>query len=140
MEGQHLEPGGAAPARRRTEVDPDTAERIVAGQWSGPLPPPAALEQFERSAPGAADRILTMAEREEEHRHSQEQAMLRSDAKARSRGQFMAFVLALVIIAGGIWLIYKGKEVFGLIAILTPVATVAGIFLFSAGSTGPPEN
>jgi uncharacterized membrane protein len=51
-----------------------------------------------------------MAEREEDHRHSQEQAMLRSDAQARSRGQWMAFVVAIVIIAGGIWLISEGKQ------------------------------
>lgn len=127
-----ITPRDATPEPRRQPVgEPDTAERIVAGQWSGPLPPPAALEQFERSAPGAADRILGMAEREEDHRHSQEQAMLHSDAQARSRGQWMAFLIALVIIVGGIWLIYKGKQWEGLVAVLTPLATLIGVFIYS---------
>src|SRR6478672_8727949 len=129
MEGDLISGGATPEPRRSPEAEPDTAERrIVAGQWSGPLPPPAALEQFERSAPGAADRILGMAEREEDHRHSQEQAMLRSDAQARSRGQWMAFLIALVIIVGGIWLIYKGKQWEGLVAVLTPLATLIGVF------------
>lgn len=134
MEGD-LTPRGATPEPRQPPgVEPDTAERIVAGQWSGPLPPPAALEQFERSAPGAADRILGMAEREEDHRHNQEQAMLRSDAQARSRGQWMAFLVAFVIIVGGIWLIYKGKQWEGLVAVLTPLATIIGIFIYSTSA------
>lgn len=135
MEGDLIS-GGAAPERHRppeTEVNP--AERIVAGQWSGPLPPPAALEQFERSAPGAADRILGMAEREEDHRHAQEREMLRSDARARTRGQWMAFLLALVIVAGGIWLIDQGKQWEGLVAVLTPLATLIGIFVYSTRSS-----
>jgi uncharacterized membrane protein len=131
MEGD-LTMGGAAPEPQPYPArEAETAERLVAGQWSGPLPPPAALEQFERSAPGAADRILGMAEREEDHRHSQEQAMLQSDAQARSRGQWMAFVISLVIILGGIWLIYKGKQWEGLVAVLTPLATLVGIFIYS---------
>jgi uncharacterized membrane protein len=114
MEG-NLTPGGPPPEPYQAGSDPDTAERreqqrIIAGQWSGPLPPPAALEQFERSSPGAAGRILDMAEREEDHRHAQEQAMLDSDVAARTRGQWMAFLVALVIIAGGIWLIYKANS------------------------------
>ncbi len=103
------------------------------GQWSGPLPPPAALEQFERSSPGAADRILSMAEKEEEHRHEQERGMLKSDTSARSRGQVMAFLLALITILGGIWLISDGKGIEGLIAVLTPLAGLVGLFLRSQG-------
>ncbi len=57
--------------------------------------------------------------------------MLRSDAQARSRGQWMAFLVALVIIVGGIWLIYKGKQWEGLVAVLTPLATIIGVFIYS---------
>ena len=60
--------------------------------------------------------------------------MLRSDAQARSRGQWMAFIVAIVIIVGGIWLIYKGKQWEGLVAVLTPLATLIGIFVYSTGT------
>jgi len=70
-----------------------------------------------------------MAEREEDHRHEQEREMLASDVTARSRGQIMGFLIAVLIIVGGIWLIYKGKNVEGLIAVLTPLAVLVGLFL-----------
>ncbi len=62
--------------------------------------------------------------------------MLRSDAQARARGQWMAFLVALVIIIGGIWLIYKGKQWEGLVAVLTPLATLVGIFIYSTSDLG----
>lgn len=124
------EPSTPDPRRSEPAEDPSTEERrIMMGQWSGPLPPPAALEQFERSSPGAADRILNMAEREEDHRHEQEREMLQSDKSARTRGQYMAFVLAVIVIVGGIWLISEGKQVGGLIAVLSPLGVLIGLFL-----------
>ncbi len=35
---------------------------------SGPIPPPSMMEQYERTLPGSADRILKMAENQSEHR------------------------------------------------------------------------
>ena len=40
---------------------------------SGPLPPPEMLAQYEEILPGAAERILSMAERQAEHRQKMEQ-------------------------------------------------------------------
>lgn len=31
---------------------------------------------------------------------------------------------------GGIWLIYKGKEWFGLVAVLTPLTTLVALFVY----------
>ncbi len=39
---------------------------------SGPLPPPEMLAQYEEILPGAAERILSMAERQAEHRQKME--------------------------------------------------------------------
>lgn len=41
----------------------------------------------------------------------------------------MAFVLAVIVIVGGIWLISEGKQVGGLIAVLSPLAVLIGLFL-----------
>jgi predicted small integral membrane protein len=46
----------------------------------------------------------------------------------------MAFLVALVIIVGGIWLIYKGKQWEGLVAVLTPLATLVGVFIYSTAA------
>jgi uncharacterized membrane protein len=50
------------------------AERVVSifssESWFGPLPHPDSLRAFERTCPGAADRIIRMAEKEQDHRHA----------------------------------------------------------------------
>ncbi|MCS6811316.1 MAG: DUF2335 domain-containing protein [Tepidimonas sp.] len=51
-------------------------EEVSVAHWAGPLPPPATLEQFERIVPGAAQRLLAMAETEQKHRHAIESGQL----------------------------------------------------------------
>ncbi|MGH7200157.1 MAG: DUF2335 domain-containing protein [Planctomycetaceae bacterium] len=41
---------------------------IVSQEFSGPLPHPAVLQQYEEIQPGFADRILRMAEQQGQHR------------------------------------------------------------------------
>ena len=38
-------------------------------QYSGPIPHPKIISGYEEILPGAADRILSMAEKESQHRH-----------------------------------------------------------------------
>lgn len=67
--------------------------------FSGPLPPPDALEKYERVSPGAAERIIAMVERESSHRH----ASVDNECKEASKGQNCAAILcALAIIFGTI--------------------------------------
>ncbi len=40
--------------------------------WRSPIPPPHILEQYESILPGAADRILSMAEKAQECRHNRD--------------------------------------------------------------------
>ena len=132
MEG-NLPAEGAPTPERREQPEPvaNPGEQVVMGRWSGPLPPPAALEQFERASPGAAGRILKMAEREEHHRQALERVMVTSEIKTRNRGQFLGFLIAAITLIGGIWLVYEGKDWPGLVAILTPLVGLVGIFVYT---------
>jgi hypothetical protein len=46
-------------------------------------------------------------------------------------GSIFAFVLSLVAIVGGIWLIHEGKSVTGLATIITDLAALATVFVVS---------
>ncbi len=70
-------------------------------QYSGPIPPPEMMREFDSIVPGAADRILSMAERQEAHRHSLEKAHVRSNLISQYIGQVSGLGgLALVFIIG----------------------------------------
>ncbi|MFQ7172706.1 MAG: DUF2335 domain-containing protein [Thomasclavelia ramosa] len=51
-------------------------QEITSVSYSGPIPHPSDFEQYERVLPGAADRILTMAENQSAHRQTLEKAAI----------------------------------------------------------------
>lgn len=63
-------------------ADPTNSSRVSVGVWQGPLPPPAVLDAYEINTPGAKERIIRMAEKEQDHRHSTEKTTV--DAQALS--------------------------------------------------------
>ena|SRR5579863_439249 len=70
--------------------------------YAGPLPHPEHLDQFERTLPGAADRILIMAEQEQTHRHTWEQRELGSSILTERIGLFGGIAVAISLIAGAL--------------------------------------
>lgn len=88
-----------------------TAQQITAVQqqsWSGPLPPPAALEHFNRIIPNGAERILAMVEREQEHRTRYEQKALDATAREARRGQYLGSGLSALALIGAVFTTYIG--------------------------------
>ena len=62
-------PKDKLPARR---IDGEKRGMTIVGMrasFSGPLPPPKILEDYDRVCPGAADRIIKMAEKEQKASH-----------------------------------------------------------------------
>lgn len=87
--------------------------RTVAQEYSGPLPPPRMLEHYDSVQPGFADRIVSMAEKEQSHRHNLEYQGVSGAIKKDSRGQHYALVTSILLIASCAFLIYSGHEVSG---------------------------
>ena len=78
--------------------------------FAGPLPPPSLFNGYEKTLPGAADRILKMAEKEQENRHQNNKDMLQQFKGERKRGQYMGFVLVVVLAICGLFLGYFGHD------------------------------
>jgi uncharacterized membrane protein len=98
--------------------------------WAGPLPPPEILAQYNDCVPDGANRLIQMVERQQEHRHGLEAAVVKSNITRESFGAWSATVISLVVIGVGAWLIYIGKPVTGLVAILSPLAILASVFFW----------
>lgn len=82
-----------------------TEHKIVQEQFSGPLPSPRVLAEYEALYSGLADRIVQMAEKEMAHRHEQETIALGAGinfdkeriTEARI-GQFLAFGVVICVL------------------------------------------
>jgi uncharacterized membrane protein len=68
----------------------------MAVSYSGPLPPANQFAEYERALPGAADRILALAEKEAEHRRQNEDAIVKKSISLGGRGQVFAFIISLI--------------------------------------------
>lgn len=98
--------------------------------FSGPLPPPEILEKYNRVFPGLAERIIGMAEQQSKHRQNLEKTVVDSNAFVQKAGPFLGFVVAMTAVVGGIELILKGKDGYGLAAIIGALASLAGVFIY----------
>ncbi|WP_291648957.1 DUF2335 domain-containing protein [Clostridium sp.] len=97
--------------------------------FSGPIPHPKILNDYDMICPGAADRIIKMAENQMDHRHSMEGSFLRAHSRNSFLGIVFAFALGLVITVGGILCVMSDKQVSGLILGGSGLGTVMLAFI-----------
>jgi uncharacterized membrane protein len=91
-------------------IDQSTKTSILLGQinksitFSGPIPHPTILKGYEEVLPGSADRILSMTEKEGEHRRKIETELVKNDNIRSYLGQIAGFTIAIVGLGGSIYL------------------------------------
>lgn len=105
-----------------------TAETAI---FSGPIPHPRILEQYEKILPGSADRIIKMSENQSNHRQRLENFLVGNRLRNEMIGMLSGFVLAIVTIVGGIWCILIGKALSGLAAVITPLIGLVSVFIYT---------
>lgn len=90
------------PPQRIAEPPRQQPGLILQAQRSGPLPAPSELEHYERICPGAAHRIISVMEREQEHRHNRENSADAVSRDSGKRGQWLGGAVILAAIAGAV--------------------------------------
>jgi len=118
-----LDPDATGGARRVT------GEVMTFTLRSSPYPTPEDLAAYERIHPGFTDRMLTLTERETDHRISQEHLQTRATIRLAGRGQFMAFTVVMILVGGGIAGVLTGHSLVGFAGILVAAATLVGAFV-----------
>lgn len=88
-------------------------QEIHSIEYSGVLPPPAMLAQYDQIEKGFADRIITMAEKQQAHRFELEKEGLESMFKRDRRIQWIAWLLIALFIVWGFTLLALGRKIGG---------------------------
>lgn len=105
--------------------------------FQGPVPPPELLNQYDVVVPGAADRLLFMAEEEGRHRRGLVDRAVDANIASDKRGQYLGFVIAMTFGVMAFWLILQGRTVGG--SVLGTVDLGALVALFVIGRRGEKE-
>ena len=122
------------PAARQADVVSAAQPEVMAASWQGPLPPPATLRGFEEIVPGAALRILEMAEKQSAHRIQMERAVIDGDSRRADRGLIVGGILAALIVTGGLIVMITKDPWAGASIIGTSVAALAGVFVYGTNT------
>lgn len=99
---------------RKPPVNSEATKEIISAKWSGPLPTPQALSDFDRIIENGAERIMKMAEQEQQHRFALDNANIavqikhqdllaynaRNETKSNRLGQLLGMTVAVSCIVG----------------------------------------
>ena len=124
------------------ELSPELARAVREGDASGAIaavfemqatrgwfPPPKMLEQYEANYEGFTRDLMQMAKDQQKHRQDLERLTVEGNNRRADRGQWMAFILALVVIGGAIALFFAHQVAAGLGLIGIDVVGLATVFI-----------
>jgi uncharacterized membrane protein len=92
--------------------------------YSGPLPTSEEFQGYDQALPGAADRILAIAEKESEHRHGIE----KDELKIKGRGQIFAFFISIISLGAVGFSIYFNQPIASIAPAIIAITGLASIF------------
>lgn len=85
--------------------------------FSGPMPPPALFREYDQILPGAAERIMAMAEKEQQHRHvvvgKVAEKIAEGENQYRRAGARGAHSIIGMLVLGGLVLLGLGRYIAG---------------------------
>lgn len=140
------------PAQRQQNVQRSSQNVVSTEQihvrevFLGPVPHPEILQGYEKVIPGAAERILMMAEQQQEHRfareiaeqdfrHEMQRKELKYGATLAGTGQVLGFLIIMVVVMWGGFLLLQGKDLYGLAALVSGLGSLLLAYLWGKGGT-----
>lgn len=99
--------------------------KVMQSEFSGPIPPPSIIKEYEAILPGAAERIMSMAEMQSAHRQDMEREIISTESRDSLLGIICAFILGIGCIVAAIVIVVLVPENAG--AISGSILGVAGM-------------
>ena len=96
--------------------------------FSGPLPHPQILDQYDKIVPGSAEKIISLWEGQVRHRQELEKHAIKSDIRQSYYGATLGFIIAMSAIGAGTFLTYIGRPTEGIAAIISALASLVGVY------------
>jgi uncharacterized membrane protein len=117
----------AEPPKSTRIIQQVTQESLA---FSGPLPHPTVLEGYEKTLPGAAERVIKMAENQAAHRQGIEKVVINSDSRNATLGVIFAFIIAMTGLVFAYRLVMAGHGAEGTVIGALDLGALVGIFVY----------
>jgi uncharacterized membrane protein len=96
---------------------------------TGPMPPPEQLREYESVLPGLADRIVQMAEREQNQRHAMQRATILGSQEITKRGQQYGLAVAVIVLVVAMILVLTGHDKAGMVLASVDLVSLVAVFV-----------
>lgn len=106
--------------------------QVQATTHQGPLPSPGDFEKYEAILPGAAERIMTMAEKQAVHRQALEKTAITSEISQAKLGTICALIIGLFGLGVAGYSINSGHDTAGAAIGTTALASMVGSFIYGS--------
>ena len=103
-------------------------------EYSGPLPPPAMLRQYNEIYPGMAKQIIDLAERQADHRMHLEKTVVVNDARRANWGLVCATLITIAFLGVSSYLILNEHDIAGSILGVIDLGALVGVFIYGTNS------
>jgi uncharacterized membrane protein len=98
--------------------------------FSGPVPPPQILAQYNAVIPGGAERLLAMAEEQSKHRMALERFVVESEARRADRGLMAGVLVAITGFVAATVMALAGQTLVAGIVSALDIAGLVGVFVY----------
>jgi uncharacterized membrane protein len=100
-----------------------------ASAYSGPLPSPEHLREYEDVLAGSADRILKMAEKQSDHRQEIEKIAVKGGSSRSWWGLWLGFAISVLVLGLSAGLVLSGYQVAGTVLGSVDLVALASVFV-----------
>lgn len=97
--------------------------------WEGPIPPPQAIEAYERLVPGSAQIMWNNFDEQSQHRRELEKKVVVASEDRANRGQYIAAVLIVLAIVAGVVIALAANAYVGGAVVLGSIVSGAAIYI-----------
>ena len=104
----------------------------TAQTFSGPLPPPALLKEYDIIIPNGAERIIAMVEAQSKHRQELELKVVSSDIKNSRTGLHYGLIIGLTAVVGGVVCTIAGYQAAGSIIGGSGLTGLVSVFVYGS--------
>ena len=121
------------PARQMPPKNPSIVQsKFQIEQHQGPLPKPSDLHEYDLIVPGAAERIIKMAEEQAKHRQELERSVIQSDIRDGRTGLWLGFIIGIIAILAGAYCIVQGHSIAGGVLGGSAVPGLTAVFVYGS--------
>ena len=105
-------------------------EAVELTAFSGPLPHPEILQQYEAIHPGAAKQIFDDFLQESAHRRRLESRVVNAETFGDITGAISSALIGLLGVGGGLWLLHEGRSLAGLSSVIATLGSLLSVYIY----------